>query len=156
LLLHNYVLTSFSIPSPSMEPTLDVGDRIIVDRLSFDLHAVRRGDIIVFRRPPQEHCGGPEVSYLVKRVIGLPGDRISSSGNTVLIDGRPLAEPWLPGSDPLAPAISPTTVAPGTFYVLGDNRSDSCDSRFWGAVQRSLIVGRVDARVRPIGRIHWF
>ncbi len=156
LLLHDYVITSFSVPSPSMQPTLDPGDRIIVDRLSYDLHSIHRGDIVVFHRPAAEHCGGPEVSYLVKRVIGLPGDRISSQGNTVLIDGRPLSEPWLPQDDPLGLAISPMTVPTGDYYVLGDNRDDSCDSRYWGVVQKSLIVGRVDARIWPIDRIHWF
>ncbi len=139
-----------------MEPTLDVGDRIAVDRLSYELHGVRRGDIIVFRRPANENCGGPQAQYLVKRVIGLPRERISSRHGTVEINGRPLVEPWLPRHDELGPPIPATTVPAGDYYVLGDNRSDSCDSRFWGPVRGSLIIGRAEARVWPLSRLHWF
>ena len=154
--LRVHVVTTFSIPSGSMEPTLDVGDRIVVDRLSYDLHGVRRGDIIVFRRPADENCGDAKDQYLVKRVIGLPRERISSLNGTVEIDGRPLAEPWLPPHDDLGPPIPATTIPAGNYYMLGDNRSDSCDSRFWGPLSGSLIVGRAEARVWPLSRLHWF
>lgn len=151
--LRAYVIESFSIPSVSMSPTLQVGDRVVVNRLSYHLHAVHRGDIIVFSPPATENCGGPRPAHLIKRVIGLPGERISSSGNTVLIDGRPLAQPWLPKPDPLGPAIKPYTIPAGDYYVLGDNRDDSCDSRFWGPVPRKLIVGEAFLRAWPISRI---
>src|ERR1700677_232762 len=85
-----YAVQSFFIPTPSMTPTLMPGDRILVDKLSGTIH---RGDIIVFKNPPADRGGPPP---LVKRVIGLPGERISSVGATVLINGKPLAEPWLP------------------------------------------------------------
>src|ERR1700689_2226399 len=85
-----YAVQSYFIPTPSMTPTLMPGDRILVDKLSSTIH---RGDIIVFKNPPAD-SGGPPT--LVKRVIGLPGERISSVGATVLINGKPLAEPWLP------------------------------------------------------------
>src|ERR1700734_4508290 len=73
LLLRTFVVQTFYIPSGSMEPTLQIGDRILVNKLSYHLHGVDRGDIVVFSRPPTENCGGPEVNDLVKRVIGLPG-----------------------------------------------------------------------------------
>ena len=85
-----YAVQSYFIPTPSMTPTLMPGDRILVDKLAGTIH---RGDIVVFRNPPADRGGPPT---LVKRVIGLPGERISSVGTTVLINGKPLAEPWLP------------------------------------------------------------
>jgi signal peptidase I len=156
LVLRAFVIQTFYIPSGSMEPTLQVGDRIVVDKLSYHLHGVGRGDIVVFQRPPNEDCGGPVVNDLVKRVIGLPGERISSRGNTVLINGKPLAEPWLPKGTMLGHPITPMVVPPGNYYVLGDNRNASCDSRYWGPVPRSLIVGKVVLRVWPLSQFHFF
>ena len=156
LLLRTFVFQTFYIPSGSMEPTLQIGDRIIVDKLSYHLHSVDRGDIIVFARPPLEDCAGPPVNDLVKRVIGLPGERISSRGNTVLINGKPLAEPWLPKGEALGQPIPPTVVPPNSYYVLGDNRDGSCDSRYWGPVPRSLIVGKVVLRFWPLSQFHFF
>ena len=97
-LLRTFVVQTFYIPSGSMEPTLSIGDRILVDKLSYDLHGVDRGNIVVFRRPADEDCGGAPVADLVKRVIGLPGETISLSRGYVLIDGKPLDESWLPSS----------------------------------------------------------
>src|SRR6202167_285027 len=85
-----YAIQTYFVPTPSMTPTLMPGDRIIVNKLSSTIH---RGDIVVFRDPPADRGGPPT---LVKRVIGLPGETISSEGGTVLINGKPLAEPWLP------------------------------------------------------------
>jgi signal peptidase I len=153
VLVRTFVAQTFYIPSASMEPTLQIGDRIVVNKLSYHLHGVNRGDIIVFRRPPSENCGGPTVPDLVKRVIGLPGERVSSQGNTVLINGKPLAEPWLPKGDPLGQAIQPITVPQGEYFVMGDNRSDSCDSRDWGPLPSSYIVGHVVLRIWPLSRI---
>jgi signal peptidase I len=143
------VLQTFSIPSSSMVPTLQVGDRILVQKAFFNWHDLHEGDIVVFTRPPRDHCGGPADDDLVKRVIALPGQTIYSSGGTVVVDGRPLAEPYLPRTDPLGPPIpgatraNPFHVPRGEFYVLGDNRADSCDSRYWGPVKGGSIVGRV-------------
>src|SRR5580704_5772390 len=99
LLLRLFVVQTFFIPSGSMEPTLNVGDRILVNKLSYHLHSVHRGDVIVFKRPADEDCGGPPVSDLVKRVIGLPGETISLNAHGhVEINGRILDETWLPAS----------------------------------------------------------
>ena len=99
VLLRAFVVQTFFIPSGSMEPTLQIGDRILVNKLSYHLHGVDRGDIVVFSRPPTENCGGPEVNDLVKRVIGLPGDVVSLSGGYVYVDGKRLDETWLPTSE---------------------------------------------------------
>jgi signal peptidase I len=147
-LIRTFVCQTFWIPSASMEPTLAVYDRVLVQKAFFTWHDVREGDIVVFSQPPLDHCPGPP-GDLVKRVIALPGQTIYSSGNNIYIDGRRLAEPYLPAYDPLGPPIPgasrqhPYRVPPGEFYMLGDNRSDSCDSRFWGPIEGSSMVGKV-------------
>jgi signal peptidase I len=151
-----YAVQSYSIPSSSMTPTLMPGDRILVDKLSSTIH---RGDIVVFKNPPGD-SGGPPT--LVKRVIGLPGETISSVGTTVLINGRPLAEPWLPRLAGICTEASehiPTTkIAPDHYFMMGDCRGDSDDSRYWGTVPASDIVGKVDVIVWRHNHpwIHWF
>ncbi len=155
IVIRAYVAQTFSIPSVSMYPTLQVGDRVVVNKLSYKLHDVDRGDIIVFRRPPRENCPGPPVADLVKRVIGLPGETISSRGNVILINGHPLAQPWFTPV-PLGPPITTQKIPPNQYFVMGDNRADSCDSRYWGTVSRNLIVGKVELRIWPLSRIHIF
>jgi signal peptidase I len=166
VLLRTFVVATYSIPSGSMEPTLQIGDRIVVDKLSYHLHGVDRGNIIVFSTPPKEDCAGPPVADLVKRVIGLPGETISLAGGRVYINGRNLAEPWLPQSEQNAtepgPSAAPYSlhhpyrIPSGDVYVMGDNRTFSCDSRYWGPVQESTIVGKVDFRIWPLSRLSIF
>jgi signal peptidase I len=157
VVLRVFVVQTFYIPSPSMTPTLKVGDRILVNKLAYRFHGVGRGDIIVFRRPPAEDCGTP-VNDLVKRVIGLPGETISDKNGTVYIDGRVLVQPWLPRNDPdtYTPTFAPKKIGPSSYFVMGDDRAVSCDSRSWGTVSRSLIVGKVEMRLWPLGRLGFF
>ena len=96
VLLRTFVVATYSIPSGSMEPTLQIGDRIVVNKLSYHLHGVDRTNIVVFSTPPNEDCAGPPVADLVKRVIGLPGEIISLQDGNVYINGRLLPEPFLP------------------------------------------------------------
>lgn len=166
VLLRAFVVQTFFIPSGSMEPTLQIGDRILVNKLSYHFHGVDRGNIVVFSRPPTENCGGPEVNDLVKRVIGLPGDVISLSNGYVYVDGKKLDESWLPASEQgitvAGPAgnssnlARPYRVPADNYFVMGDNRTDSCDSRYWGPINRSLIVGKVELRVWPLSTLHIF
>jgi signal peptidase I len=169
LLLRAFVVQTFFIPSGSMEPTLNIGDRILVNKLSYHLHGVDRGNIVVFRRPADENCGGQPVADLVKRVIGLPGETISltkGSKGYVMINGKRLDETWLPtsvqGKTFPGPAGKPYSLAKpyvipaNDYFVMGDNRTDSCDSRYWGPIPRSLIVGKVDLRVWPITSFRFF
>jgi signal peptidase I len=147
--IRTFVFQAFSIPSSSMVPALDVHDRILVQKAFFNWHRVRRGDIVVFTHPPRDHCPGPARTDLVKRVIALPGQTIYSAGGILYVDGRRLREPYLPPNDPLGPPIpgatrqDPFRVPGGDFYVMGDNRAISCDSRFWGPIKGSSIIGRV-------------
>lgn len=145
-----------------MLPTLHIGDRIIVNKLAYDLHAVHRGDIVVFRRPPLEE---QNFADLVKRVVGLPGETISASGGHIYINGRLLSEPWLPkgpqsytGPLPGDPhpqfnMPGPVKIPAGDYYVMGDNRVDSEDSRYFGPISKSLIVGQAFVVVWPLSQL---
>jgi len=166
VLLRTFVVQTFYIPSQSMQPTLQVGDRILVDKLSYHLHGVGRGDIVVFGRPPLEEqtCSGPLVNDLVKRVVGLPGETISLHDGTVYINGKALHEPWLPTGDTTTPGPGaasfslekPFRVPAAEYFLMGANRSASCDSRYWGPVPRSLLVGKVVVRIWPLTRLRIF
>ena len=174
----SFIVQAFKIPSPSMEPTLLVGDHLLVNKFIFGgrggpldsilpYRAIARGDIIVFKFPFADH------THYVKRIIGLPGDRVRIVDQQVLINGRPLAEPYavhVPGAaDPFGDNFPPTTVyipagtplqpewrqeilhhvkgedlevPPGKYFVMGDNRDRSWDSRYWGLVDRDAVMGR--------------
>jgi signal peptidase I len=154
--LRTFALQTFYIPSGSMEPTLMVGDRIIVNKLSVDWGTIHRGDILVFKSPPTENCGGTPVVDLVKRVIGLPGDKLASVGNSIYVNGAKLNENWPhtePLGNPIATLANPIVVAPHHYFMMGDNHADSCDSRMWGTITRSDIIGKAFLRVWPVTRI---
>jgi signal peptidase I len=162
LAARQWVFQTFSIPSESMVPTLDIGDRIVVQKIFWSWHDVKQGDIVVFSRPPHDtQCTGPESEDLVKRVIALPGQTIYSAFGKIFVDGRQLNESYLPKPDPLgrpipgASAQHPYHVPAGDFYVMGDNRAVSCDSRYWGPVQGSTIVGKVVLRLWRHGHPAW-
>jgi signal peptidase I len=166
LVARTFLVGTYSVPSASMAPTIAVGDRILVNKLSYHLHGVGESDIIVFTTPPNEHCGGGPVPDLVKRVVGLPGETISLSGGQLYINGKLLVEPWLPAVDQTATDPGPSTAAYSLkhpfkipakeVFVMGDNRRISCDSRFWGPVEESTIVGKVDLTIFPFSHRHWF
>jgi signal peptidase I len=140
---------AFTIPSGAMAPTLLVGDYIITDRSAYRSQLPRRGDIIVFKYPQDERRD------FIKRIIGLPGDEILIRERPVFVNGVPLSEPYvmhskLPSSTRLGAAAycgyafgcTPTVVPPNAYFVMGDNRDNSQDSRYWGFVKREKIVGR--------------
>ena len=165
-LLRTFVVATYSIPSGSMEPTLQIGDRIVVNKLSYHLHGVDRGNVVVFSTPPAEDCAGPPVSDLVKRVIGLPGEIISLANGRVFINGHLLPETFLPPDvrNDTYPGPSGNTyslhhayrIPTGDVFVMGDNRPQSCDSRYWGPIRESTIVGKVDMRIWPLSRLGFF
>jgi signal peptidase I len=158
LLIQAFLVKPYRIPSASMEDTLLIGDRVLVDRISWRFSQPARGDIVVFHPP----FDGP---VLIKRIIGLPGDEISLSGGFVSINGRRLDEPYvrrLDGrqepSEPFANGLpwslqEPYKVPAGSYFVMGDNRTDSGDSREFGPIKREQFVGHAFARYWPPGRI---
>ena len=150
-LIRAYVFQTFYIPSVSMVPTLQVGDRIIVSKLSTAFGDINLGDVIVFKHPPREQCGGDTGpnSDLVKRIIGMPGDELTSRNNTIYVNGKKLVENWQHEPN-LGSDIGYVKVPKGQYFMMGDNRPSSCDSRMWGTLPESLIVGKVVLRIWPL------
>lgn len=150
LLVKTFLFQAFYIPSESMEPTLVDRDRVIVNKLSYRLHDVNRGDLIVFGRPPSEPV--TEIDELIKRVVATEGETVEARDGSVYIDRQRLHEPYL-ADGTFTAAFGPVEVPPGHVFVLGDNRGNSRDSRVFGPVDEDLIVGRAFVRVWPLGRL---
>jgi signal peptidase I len=152
LLIKTFLFQAFYIPSESMTPTLLKNDRVLVNKLSYHMHDVHRGDIVVFKAPPGID---PDVKDLVKRVIGLPGDTIEARADGhVYINGQKLEENWLPRGV-RTEIFQPIKIPPESYFVLGDNRGNSKDSRFFPShfIRKQDIVGRVFLRIWPLNRI---
>lgn len=145
--LRTFVVQSFYIPSESMTPTLQVGDRVLVNKLAYRFGDPSRGDIAVFEAPPGE--GNSQIHDLIKRVIGLPGDTIEGSDGRVYINGKPLEEPWL-RDGVQSRTFGPETVPDDHYWMLGDNRTDSRDSTFFKSIPRSSIIGKAFIRIWPL------
>ena len=172
LVVKAFLAQAFYIPSESMDPQLATGDRVVVSRLSYELHEPRRGDVVVFDDPTMPEVSDrsllpvrlgrealealgvlkPQGRELIKRVVALPGETVAGQDGRVLIDGQPLFEPYLDGSVVTSdfPSI---VVPPDHVFVMGDNRTNSKDSRRFGPVDDELVVGRAIARVWPPARI---
>jgi signal peptidase I len=146
LVIKATLIQAFYIPSESMVPTLHVGDRVLVNKLSYRVHDVNRGDIVVFERPEGE--SDPRIKDLIKRVIGLPGETIEARDGRVLINDSFLNEPYLPEGTTTA-NLPRQLVPPDHYFVMGDNRSNSRDSRVFRAIPEDLLVGRAFIRVWP-------
>ena len=152
VVVRTFVFQTFWIPTPSMSPTLVKNDRVIVNKLSYKFHDPNRGDVVVFERPPSEPPSSTK--DLIKRVIGLPGDRVSILDGDVLIDGRVLEEPYVHGKitefdDSCGPGdvtgintAEGFEVPEGHLFVMGDNRTNSHDGRCFGPIDQDLVVGR--------------
>lgn len=164
LLLRATVAEARHIPSASMLPTLQIGDRVVVEKVSGYFSHPARGDILVFYPPhyptPQNFVDhslrwlsfSSQIPY-IKRVIGLPGETIEVRQGQVWINQQPLAEPYI---RELALAdYPPTKIPPGTVFMMGDNRNNSSDSRIWGPVPFNNIVGHATTRIWPPNRVGW-
>ena len=169
IVIKTFLFQAFYIPSESMVPTLEVGDRVLVNKLSYDLHDLHRGDIVVFEAEPNDRWHHAGIADLVKRAIALPGETITQcEGDRICINGRLLDESYLPKVDgklivtdmpeeiPGCDVDSPPNgckVPAGQVFVMGDNRTNSSDARVNGPIKESSIVGRVFLRIWPPGRI---
>jgi signal peptidase I len=146
LIIKTFLFQAFYIPSASMEPTLNIGDRVLVNKLSYRLHDVNRGDLVVFERPENEQASN--IKDLIKRVVATEGETIEARDGDVLIDGKPLEEPYL-ADGITTDNLERQTVPEDHVFVMGDNRVDSRDSRVFGPIDEDLIVGRAFIRVWP-------
>jgi signal peptidase I len=150
---------AYWIPSTSMETTLHVDDRVLVNKWSYRLHPIHRGDIVVFTKPKDMPASADH--NLIKRVIGLPGETIKIANDHVYVNGHQLIEPYLNASDitqvhpgPFActPKV-PCKVPAHDIWVMGDNRVISEDSRYFGPIPQSSVVGRAVFRIWPLNRL---
>jgi signal peptidase I len=175
VLVKGFLVQAFFIPSRSMEPTLDVGDRVVVNRLAYRIGEPAHGDVVVFLRPTgsaeaaaegplswvrravAQGLGGtpPGSEDLIKRVVGLPGDKLQGKDGHLWRNGRRLSEPYLAGRG-FTTDFGPVRVRPGHYWVMGDNREDSADSRVFGQVSRSQLVGRAVFTVWPLTHLGGF
>lgn len=157
--IRQFVAEARYIPSESMVPTLQVNDRLIVEKMSYRFHAPERGDIVVFMPPNAagKYCLGvqdPNIKIkdaFIKRVIALPGEKVEVRDGTVFINDQPLEENYIAARPDYQ--LLPSVVPPDSFLVLGDNRNNSCDGHFWGAVPRENIIGRAAFRFWPPNRV---
>ena len=150
LVVKTFLIQAFYIPSESMVPTLQVRDRVLVNKLSYDFGDIGRGDIVVFDRP-----GGPGpdgIAELIKRVVALEGERVEGHDNQVFVDGEPLDESYLPEGT-ITSDFGPEVVPDGHVWVMGDNRSASDDSRRFKAIPEDDIVGRAFVTIWPLSEI---
>lgn len=163
LLIKTFAIQAFYIPSASMEPTLKPHDRVLVDKLSYELGSPHIGNIIVFRRPPADT--DIQDDDLIKRVVALGGQKLWVKDCHVYVNGKAIAQPYLPKGwqspnspycttwPSTSPLPNPYTVPKGYVFVMGDNRDNSYDSRYWGPLPDSYIVGRAFLRMWPLDRL---
>jgi signal peptidase I len=174
VIFKSFLVQAFYIPSGSMEPTLNISDRVLVEKVSYRFGEVKDGDVIVFvhdlpgvepesRNPVVRFftslgqaigVAPPSDRDFIKRVVGVPGDRITCQQGALIRNGKPVNEPYLaPGTT--TENCTPTTVQPGKLFVMGDNRNNSEDSRTFGQIDRSSIVGRAFVRIWPLSHTGW-
>jgi signal peptidase I len=168
----HFAVQTFKVNGPSMEPGLQDGQYLIVNSVAYLFGQPSRGDVIVFHHhhiPADAHdlesgCTldpGTNGKFMscdyVKRVIAVPGDTVQITPSQVIVDGVPLNEPYvnLPPGAAYAPVLPPEKIGYNQFFVLGDNRMNSSDSRYWGPVPRQDIVGRVVMIFWPLNQMHW-
>lgn len=162
LLVRTFVVQQFYISGPSMEPSLYSNNRVLVNKLSYRIRDIRRGEVVVFDRVRTEN-GVEQHDDLIKRVIGLGGEAIEIKKCVVFIDDVPLAEPYLgdyaaetdPGRRCRVPDRAKETIPEDEIFVMGDNRAESFDSRNFGPIPESLVVGRAFLVLWPFSAVGW-
>ena len=157
--IRTFVAEARYIPSESMQPTLEINDRLIVEKISYRFRNPQRGDVVVFRPTEELKKQGYKEAF-IKRVIGLPGDTVEVKNDKVLVNGKELPEQYIyvpeviPGAQPRPQRpYGPTKVPEDQYLVLGDNRNNSLDSRSWGFVPRENLIGRATVRFWPLQRL---
>ncbi|GAP99334.1 signal peptidase I [Leptolyngbya sp. NIES-2104] len=152
LIVRSYIAEPRFIPSDSMIPTLEIGDRLVVEKISYRLHPPEFGDIIVFDPPTQlQEMGYAKDQAFIKRIIGTPGQTIEIKSGKVFVDNQPLQESYI--AEPPKYKMPAVQVPEGSYFVMGDNRNNSNDSHVWGFLPQKFILGRAWFRFYPIDRI---
>jgi signal peptidase I len=152
LVIRTFVAEPRFIPSASMLPTLELGDRLVVEKISYKLHPPAYADIVVFAVPPQLQAEGYQADQaFIKRAIGLPGDRISLKNGRVYRNDIALPEPYVT-TTPKPEDINNITIPANEIFVMGDNRNNSNDSRYWGTLPMQNLIGKAVWRFFPLTR----
>ncbi len=152
LLIRIFVAEPRYIPSNSMLPTLHIGDRLVVEKLSYLFHSPEKGDVVVFEPPEQlQSLGYRKDQVFIKRIIGKPGQIVSVKNGKVYINEQPLSEDYI--AEPPAYQLMSVQIPQDEFFVMGDNRNDSNDSHIWGFLPKQNIIGRAIFRFFPLDRI---
>jgi signal peptidase I len=140
------------IPSDSMFPTLHIGDRLVVEKISYHLHPPTRGDIVVFEPPPLlKEQGFTKEQVFIKRIIGQPGQNLTIKEGRVYINNQPLSENYI--NEPPDYELGEVQIPENHFFVMGDNRNNSNDSHIWGFLPQENIIGRATFRFWPFDRV---
>jgi len=147
IVIRTFIIDTRIVPTGSMLPTIQLQDRLIVDRLFYKFSKIERGDIIVFQATENSH----EELDLVKRVIGLPGEKVQIKNGKVYINDKPLYEPYI--KEPPDYEYGPVIVPENSYFMLGDNRTASKDSHVWGFLPEENILGKVWIRYWPLNKI---
>jgi len=148
--IRSFVAEARYIPSGSMLPTLQINDRLIVDKLSYKFNTPKRGDIVVFNPTATLEKQNFHDAF-IKRVIGLPGDKVEVKAGRVYVNDQPLREKYIEEEPQYN--WGPKTVPPKSYLVLGDNRNNSYDSHYWGFVPGEKIIGKATVRFWPMNRV---
>lgn len=153
LIVYLFIMQPHQVNGASMFPAYEDGEYLLTDKISYRMHVPQRGDVIVFRAPEAAQCPEGTGCDFIKRIIGLPGDTIEVKSDSIYVNGTLLEEPYLPQGTPSRPGTytqnGPVKIAEGEYFVLGDNRNHSSDSRTWGQVPEKNIVGKVFFRYWP-------
>ncbi len=152
ILIRAFIAEPRFIPSDSMLPTLHIGDRVVVEKISYYLESPKTGDIVVFSPPEQlQEQGFTEDQAFIKRVIGLPGQTVTVKKGLVYLNDKALVEKYI--AEPPQYQWGPYRVPENQYFVMGDNRNNSNDSSQWGFLPKQNIIGRAIVRFWPLGRI---
>lgn len=153
LVIYLFFLQPHQVNGQSMVPNFQDGEHVLTDKVSYKMRDPQRGEIVVFHAPPDAHCPEGTGCDFIKRILGVPGDTVEVKENAVWVNGNKLPEPYIPSDFPILPGNATkgksVYLGPNEFFVSGDNRPYSSDSRTWGAITKDDIIGRVFFRYWP-------
>jgi signal peptidase I len=153
LVVYLFFMQPHQVNGQSMVPNFQSGDYVLTDKISYKLGEPQRGDIIVFHAPPAANCAKGTGCDFIKRILALPGETVEIRDNRIVVNGKPLAESYVPSDFKTLPGPytkdGAITLSDGQYFAIGDNRSYSSDSRSWGPISKSDIVGKAFFRYWP-------
>jgi len=157
LVVYLFFLQPHQVNGQSMVPNFQDGEHVLTDKVSYKMRDPQRGEVVVFHAPPDAHCPEGTGCDFIKRILGIPGDTVEVKENAIWVNGNKLPESYIPSDFPILPGNATkgqgVYLGPNEFFVSGDNRPYSSDSRTWGAITKDEIIGRVFFRYWPLSVI---